>query len=222
MFSFKKYMKKEKSKVSDTTTTEDVITEINEHIAKKIGWKYLKSQKCMKNTLGKLVFEIRCYSSKWNISAERVEVNWEFRLWTKEYDKISNVNSIVCHYSYRDKDNDWYNITTEQQFKKVSHIVIEEIKNTAVFFYEQFEKDYLNAVRLLGSEDYFQKFHVQLDFLADNLGIDAIREIAKKEYEGYPDSVKQEIEQYRSGEETTANWTINRCNTRYIADNNLM
>lgn len=200
----------------------ELIDSINESIAQEIGWKYLKSKRCIKKTLGKLEFKINCYSSKWNRKDEGVEVNWEFCLWTKEYDKTVNINSVVCRYSIQNGKEYWYDITTQEKRREVFEIVIEEIKKTAAFLYEQFEQDYRSAVRLLLKEEYFDKFHVQLDFLADNLGIDAVREIARKEYEKCPELIKQEVERYRNGENISTTWTLNRCNLRYIVQNNLL
>ena len=44
-------------------------------LSEVIGWKLLKSQRCLKRTVGELVFEIDFYSSKWNCSFESVQVN---------------------------------------------------------------------------------------------------------------------------------------------------
>lgn len=37
-------------------------------LAEDTGWKYLKSQRVIKQTVDKLVFEINFFSSKWNES----------------------------------------------------------------------------------------------------------------------------------------------------------
>ena len=66
---------------------DEAIEKLITSLSEAIGWKYLKSQRCLKKTVGDLVFEIDFYSSKWNSSHERVEINAGFSMWNKSYDK---------------------------------------------------------------------------------------------------------------------------------------
>lgn len=203
-------------------TTADVINDFIKKISLEIDWKYLKSQRCIKRTLGKLVFEIVFFSSKWNSIDESIEINADFRVWTKEYGKSCNINSIVCFISYRNGDKYWFDISNSESQQETYQTIIEEIKGTALLLYELFETDYKSAIGLLLDEMNFHKYHAFLDFIVDNLGIDSVRAITKKEYTGYSNELKQEIEKYRNGEKINTNWALNRSNTKFIADNGLM
>jgi len=203
-------------------TTADVINSFIEKIALEIDWKYLKSQRCIKKTLGKLVFEIDFFLSKWNTVNNIIEINADFSVWTKEYDKTCNINSIVCSLSYRNGDKYWFDITTSDSQCETYKTIIAQIKDTALLLYGQFEADRESAVGMLLDEAYFHPYHVFLDFIADNLRVEFVHEIAKKEYEGYSDELKQEIEKYRSGEKINKAWSLNRSNVKYIADHGQM
>ena len=79
---------------------DEAIEKLITSLSEAIGWKYLKSQRCLKKTVGDLVFEIDFYSSKWNSSHERVEINAGFSMWNKSYDKKLNVNSVTATLMY--------------------------------------------------------------------------------------------------------------------------
>lgn len=88
-------------------------------LAEATGWKHLKSQRCLKKTVGDLVFEINFFTSKWNASHERVEVNAEFWLRCKSYGKLP-VNNVIASMSYHPElyipdAGYWYDISTENK-----------------------------------------------------------------------------------------------------------
>lgn len=201
-------------------SVEEAKTYLYSELAKVTEWKYLKSQNCLKKTVNDLVFEIDFYSSKWNVSYENVEVNAEFRLWCKTYGKTCNVNSIVGHMSYKPEDNYWYDISTSDKLGNTLEELRNKITETALDLCVQFENDYMGTVnKLLDLE--FEKYNIYLDFIADKLGILAIEDKAREIYDNTSDVVKQQIIDYKNGSKYKT-WMLNRCNLKYIVDNNLV
>ena len=66
----------------------------------------------------------------------------------------------------------------------------------------------------------FEKYNVHLDFIADNLGQDVIKGKAQQIYAELSDEVKEQVVQYQNGARNKS-WMLNRCNLKYIVDNNL-
>lgn len=193
-------------------------------LSKATGWKYLKSQHCLKKTVKDLVFEIDFFSSKWNFSHQRVEVNAEFRLWCKNYGELP-VNNVIATISYHPKlyhsnDGYWYDISTEEKLRSAFEDLNSRIQNTAVSLCTQFENDYLAATESLFRE-YFDEYNVHLDFIADKLGISVIREKAQEIYDSFSDEMRRQALEYKNGARNKA-WMINRDNLRYMIDNNLI
>ena len=188
-------------------------------LAETTGWKFLKSQRCLKKTVKDLVFEIDFFSSKWNSSHQSVEVNAAFKLWSKNYGKFP-VDNIIASVQYLPDGNYWYDISTEEKLNSAFENLNKRIHDTAVSLCTQFEDDYLAATeRLL--KDYFNKYNVHLDFIADKLGISAIAKKAQEIYEGLSDEFKQQVNEYKNGARNKT-WMINRCNLKYIIDNDLI
>lgn len=189
-------------------------------LSEATGWKYLKSQRCLKKTVKDLVFEIDFFSSKWNLSHQRVEVNAEFRLWCKSYGKLP-VNNIIAIISYRPESNGgWYDISTEEKLRSTFEDLNSRIQNTAVSLCTQFEKDELAAAEGLFRE-HFEDYHVHLDFIADKLGVSAIREKAQEIYDGISDEMKRQVLEYKNGARNRA-WMMSRNNLKYVVDNGLI
>ena len=76
-------------------SVEEATQKLFTRLSETTGWKYLKSQQCLKKTVRDLVFQINFFTSKWNISYKRVEVSAEFKLWCKSYGK-SSVNNVIA------------------------------------------------------------------------------------------------------------------------------
>lgn len=193
-------------------------------LSETTGWKYLKSQRCLKKTVKDLVFQINFFSSKWNLSHQSVEVNAEFKLWCKNYGKLP-VNNVIAFMSYRPDLHDpnggyWYDISTEQKLLAVFEDLNSTIQNTAVSLYSKFENDYLAATEYLFRE-HFDEYSVHLDFIADKLGISVIQEKAQEIYDSLSDEMRRQVLEYKNGARNTA-WMINRCNLKYIVDNDLI
>lgn len=193
-------------------------------LSETTGWKYLKSQRCLKKTVQDLVFQINFFTSKWNVSYERIEVNAEFNVWCKSYGKFS-VNSVIASMSYHPElynpnGGYWYDISTEEKLVSVFEDLNNRIQNTAVSLCTKFENDYLAATESLFRE-HFDEYKVHLDFIADKLGISMIQEKAQEIYDSISDEMKQRISEYKNGARNEA-WMINRNNLKYIIDNDLV
>lgn len=193
-------------------------------LAQSTGWKYLKSQRCLKKIVKDLVFEIDFFSSKWNTSYQSVEVNAELRLWCKSYGKLP-VNNVIASMSYHPElyipdGGYWYDISTEEKLKFTFEDLNRRIQQTAVNLCKEFEKDYLAATEKLLKE-YFDEYNVHLDFIADKLGISIIQEKAQDIYNHLSDEMKQQALEYKNGARNKT-WMINRCNLKYIIDNDLI
>ena len=191
--------------MSDSYTVDEALEILFKRLESEIGWKYLKSQRMLKKAVKNLVFEINFYTSKWNVSHKNIEVNAEFRLVNKDYGKLpSNVNNIVAWMAYQ-PDTYWYDITTE-----------EKLNDT----FSEFEKDPVAATKIL-FENYFDECSVSIDFVADMLGVDTIKEKAKEIYDNLSDEMKEQVVEYKNGIRNKT-WMINRGNLKYIIDENLI
>ena len=74
--------------MEEKLSVEETTQRLYMKLAEAIGWKYLKSKRCLKKCMHDLVFQIDFHSSKWNCSYQSVEVNAEFVLWCKSYGKV--------------------------------------------------------------------------------------------------------------------------------------
>lgn len=207
-----------------TFSVEEATQKLFLSLSKATGWKYLKSQRCLKKTVKDLVFEIDFFTSKWNLSHQRVEANAEFRLWCKNYGKlpVNNVIATISYYpeSYHSDDGYWYDISTEKKLLSAFEELNSRIQSTAVNLCTQFENDYLAATESLFKK-HFDEYNVHLDFIADKLGISAIREKAQEIYDSISDEMKRQALEYKNGARNKA-WMINRSNLRYMIDNDLI
>lgn len=122
--------------------------------------------------------------------------------------------------SYKPEDNYWYDISTSDKLGNTLEELRNKITETALDLCVQFENDYMGTVnKLLDLE--FEKYNIYLDFIADKLGILAIEDKAREIYDNTSDVVKQQIIDYKNGSKYKT-WMLNRCNLKYIVDNNLV
>ena len=183
------------------------------------GFKYLKSG-VLKKTIKDIVFEINFFSSKWNASGQSIEINAELRLVYKKYGKLpSNVNNIVASMSYNPLDEYWYDISTESKLLQTKDILEKRFRETVIDLVNRFDEDYNAAIKYLFFEG-FEKYNVYLDFVADNLGQEIIKDKAQQIYDGLSDEYKKQVMQYQNGARNKS-WMLSRCNLKYIVDNNL-
>ncbi len=208
-----------------TFSVEEATQKLFTRLSEAIGWKYLKSQRCLKKTVKDLVFQINFFSSKWNVSYERVEVSAEFKLWCKSYGKlpVDNVITMMPYCPERCTSNGeaWYDISTEEKLLAAFDELNQKIQQTAGSLCAQFEQDYLGGVECLFRE-HFNEYRVYLDFIADKLGMSpAIREKAQEIYDSLSDHMRQQVLAYQNGARDSC-WMVNRSNLKYIVDNNLI
>lgn len=205
-------------------SVEEATQKLFSNLSEATGWKYLKSQRCLKKTVEDLVFEIDFFSSKWNLSHQSVEVNAEFSISYKSYGKLP-VNNVIATMSYRPElyspnGGYWYDISTEEKLVSVFEDLNNRIQNTAVSLCTKFENDYLAATENLFRE-HFDEYKVHLDFIADKLGISVIQEKAQEIYDSISDEMKRQALEYKNGARNES-WMINRCNLKYILDKDLV
>lgn len=117
------------------------------------GWKFLKSQHCLRKRVGNIVFDIGFYSSKYNLSGEHIEVNCEFEFWNKQFDKICNVNSKIGFVFFHPGNDYWYDISTETKLNAAIADIKKKIDVYAIPLVKAFEDDYDGALSYLSSDD---------------------------------------------------------------------
>ncbi|MDE7223311.1 MAG: hypothetical protein K2O34_05970, partial [Acetatifactor sp.] len=192
-----------------------------QYLAEQTGWKYLKSRRCLKKTVEDLVFELRFYSSKWNLSFQRVEVECELQIWSRKIDKVCNTHSSVGFYRFNPPSGDWWDISTEGSLSVVREQLNAAITTHAVKLCREFETDYLEATKKLMDDAVFDLYHIQLSFVASQLGNEFIAEKAKEIYRSLNTGLRKQVEDYRQGDRSMA-WMINPNNLKYIVDNGLV
>lgn len=212
-----KIVKVERRKMSNILNVEDAKTRLIYELSIITGFKYLKSG-VLKKTVKDIVFEINFFTSKWNASGQSIEINADLRLVYKKYGKLP-VDNVVASMSYNPADGYWYDISTESKLLETRNILEQRLRETALDLVNRLECDYTSAIQYLFFEG-FEKYNVHLDFIADNLGQEVIKGKAQQIYEELFDEVKEQVVQYQKGARNKS-WMLNRCNLKYIVDNNL-
>lgn len=191
------------------------------YLSEQTGWKYLKSRRCLKKTVEDLVFEIRFYSSKWNLSYQSVEVECELQFWTKKIDKACTVHSGVGCYKFDPPTGVWWDISTESRLTETREQLKTAIMTYAVGLCREFEDNYVEATKKLMSDAIFDAYHIRLSFIASQLGNEYIAEKAKEIYHSLNASLRKQVKDYRQGDRSKA-WMINPNNLKFIVDNGLV
>ena len=203
--------------MSNILNVEDAKTRLIYVLSIITGFKYLKSG-VLKKTVKDIVFEINFFTSKWNVSGQSIEINADLRLVYKKYGKLP-VDNVVASMSYNPADGYWYDISTESQLLETRNILEQRFRETALDLVNRFECDYKSAIQYLFFEG-FEKYNVHLDFIVDNLGQEVIKGKAQQIYEELSDEVKEQVVQYQNGAKNKS-WMLNRCNLKYIVDNEM-
>ena len=203
-------------------TVEEATHLIYSKLEEYTGWKFLKSQSCLKKKIKDLDLLINFYTSKWNQSYEYVGFNAEFCMVYKKFGKLPVYNKVVWYQYNPQTGNDkyWYDISTEDKLALVLDEIKREIDITAIKIYNQLNEDY-NATILDLYENHFDDYHIKLDFVADILGLDSIISKAYEIYNSLSEVEKQQVEDYKAGK-MTSNWMYNPTNLKFIVDNNLI
>lgn len=196
---------------------EEAISRLIYELSIITDFKYLKSG-VLKKTIKDVVFEINFFSSKWNVSGQSIEINADLRLIYKKYGKLP-VDNVIAAMSYNPSDGYWYDISTESKLHETRNILEQRFRETAMDLANRFETDYDAAIQYLFLEG-FEKYNVHLDFVADNLGQEIIKDKAQQIYSELSDEEKEQVIQYQNGARNKS-WMLNRCNLKYIVDNNI-
>ena len=117
------------------------------------GWKFIKSQRCLRKRIGNVVFDISFYSSKYNASGECIEANCEFEFWNAQFDKSCTVNSKIGFVSFQPSNAYWYDISTEVKLTIAVDDIKKKIDAYAIPLVNRFEGDYSNAINYLSSNE---------------------------------------------------------------------
>lgn len=184
-------------------------------LSESTGFKYLKSRRALKNTVGPIVLEILFFSSKWNGEGS-VEINGDLRISYKKYGAASTAHSTIAEVSFRPASGYWYDISDSDKFENVLKQFEKELKDTAVDMFRRFEKDYESACQYLLDEKFYE-YKVELDFLEEVLGDEKIQYRVNEIIDTLTDSEYQQIEEYKTGVKNKT-WMLNRCNLRFIVD----
>ncbi|MCQ2503054.1 MAG: hypothetical protein MJ084_04855 [Saccharofermentans sp.] len=184
-------------------------------LSERTGFKYLKSRRALKNTVGPIVLEILFFSSKWNGEGS-VEINADLRISYKKYGAASTAQSTVAGVSFRPDNGYWYDISDSDKFENVLKQFEKDLKDTAVDIFIRFETDYESACQYLLDEKFYE-YKVELDFLEEVLGDEKIKYRVNEIVEALTDSERQQIEEYKKGAKNKM-WMLNRCNLRFIVE----
>ena len=196
----------------------DAKTRLISELSRITGFKHLKSG-VLKKTMNDIAFEINFFFSKWNASGQSIETNAEFRLIYKKFGKLP-VENVVASMFFKPDEEYWYDISKERKLLEIIDILMKNIQETVMDLVRRFENDYYAAVQYLLVEG-FEIYNVHLDFIADKLGQEVVKNKAKNIYAELSDEIKTQVIQYQNGARDK-HWMINRCNLKYIVDNNMI
>lgn len=142
-------------------SVEEAKRHIYDSLTEYTGWKFLKSQQCLKKTVKDMVFEIQFFSSKNNCSYESVEINCDFNIWCRKFDKCCNVKSIIGCYSFRPENGYWYDISDEEKLEKVLTKLKEKTKEYVLSITDKFEEDDEAALEFLANPEIQEIYHIE-------------------------------------------------------------
>ena len=141
--------KKRETILTVAEAQEKLYTSLSEYT----GWKFLKSQHCLRKRVGNIVFDINFYGSKYNVSGQHIEVNCEFEFWNKQFDKTCNVNSKIGFVFFQPENDYWYDVSTETKLNAAIDDIKKKIDAHAIPLVKAFEDDYIGAMTFLSSND---------------------------------------------------------------------
>ncbi len=200
---------------------DEAISRLLIELSERTGWKYLKSSRCLKKVIGDLVLQLNLYSSKWNQYNEHIEIQLEFNMWSKRYDKKKTVHSFVACYRIEPDQSNWWEITYEEDLNNVIEKLHLEIVNHILPLSDKLEKDLKEGSVYLSKLDNFLKYKVRIRFIEDYAGGEYSKPLIKKYIDSLPQKVKDDIKGYNEGDKDRP-WVNNSPNVKYIADNNLL
>ena len=151
--------------VSRKLAVEEARQILLEEVSDRLGWKLLKSKRCIKKNVGDFVFEINFIFNKWNESYKTIEVGCACFVWCKALEKEANINSIIVNYGIKHERNGWIDISTEKRLAKAIDNICDEMELHILPLSIEFEKDVKNALVLLAEDNNIRKYNVRLDLV---------------------------------------------------------
>lgn len=157
----KKKIKGKNTILAKKLSVEEAKQRIYDSLTEYTGWKYLKSQQCLKMQVKDMVFEIQFFESKYNCSYESVEINCDFNIWCRKLDKCCSVKSAIGCYSFRPKKEYWYDISDEEKLEKVLMELKEKIKEYVLPITDKFEEHYEKGLEFLTNPELQESYHIK-------------------------------------------------------------
>ncbi len=185
-------------------------------LSETTGYKYLKSSRSLKKTIGQMVFEVIFFSSKWN-DDNNIEINADFRVSYKKFGALSTIHSIVASKSFQNDKEYWYDISSKDKFEETLKFFEMELQTTAVDLSDRFNKDFKDGCQYL-LEEKFNEYNVFFDFLIDVLGEERVMYRVNEFVEQLNESDMQQIADYKEGVKNKT-WMLNRSNMRFVVEN---
>lgn len=142
-------------------SVEEAKQQVYDSLAAYTGWKFLKSRQCLKMQIKDMIFEIQFYASKYNCSYESVEINCDFNIWCRKFDKCCNVKSIIGCYSFRPENGYWYDISDEEKLEKVLTELKEKTKEYVLSITDKFEDSYEKGIEYLANPELQEPYHIK-------------------------------------------------------------
>ncbi|MBQ8967385.1 hypothetical protein [Ruminococcus sp.] len=185
-------------------------------LSEATGYRYLKSSRSLKKTIGQIIFEVIFFSSKWN-DDNYIGINAEFRVSYKKFGAVSTIHSIVASRSFQPDKEYWYDISSKDKFDEILKFFEGELRATVIDLSDRFDKDPEDACRYL-LEEKFSEYHLLFDFLTDVLGEERVMYRVNGFIEQLDESDRQQIADYKKGIRNKT-WMLNRSNMRFVVDN---
>ncbi len=141
-------------------TTDEAKSRLYRELTEFTGWKFLKSEPCLRKRVDDMVLDLVFYGSKYNSLEDVVDVNCEFRIWSKSLDKVCNVNSSIAYYSIQPDGEYWYNIASQRSLQQALTDMKKKIEQYALPAAEAFENSREDGLRYLGKGEMREIYHV--------------------------------------------------------------
>ncbi len=141
-------------------TTSEAKERLYQGLAECTGWKFIKSKPCLRQRMDDIVLELVFYSSKYNNLEDTVEMNCEFRIWCKAYDKVCNINSKIAYCLIRPDDGYWYDIASMSNLERAREDIKQKIGQYVMPAAEAFEKGREAGLSYIGSAKTRDIYHV--------------------------------------------------------------
>ena len=132
-------------------STDEAKQRLYQNLTEYTGWKFIKSQSCLRKREGDFVFDIQFYFSKYNNLEDVVDVQCEFRIWSLALDRNMNVNSVIGVYSMKPKKGSWYDISTQAELDQTVTTIKQKIDQYVFPVVKKKKKSVTEGMNYIGS-----------------------------------------------------------------------